>query len=636
MVSLEDIDRIQPVSLTDITRIIPGVEKTTDSPWGSDINIRGLGRNNVLFLIDGCRVNTATDINARFGLINPNDIERIEVLKGPISALYGWGAMGGVVNVITRKGAYAEAPRARGELQGQASTNPAGYGTFGFGLYEGPNVWVLGSGGYRDFGERKSSGETVLHNSQFRDIYGRFSSGYRWNGSNETQVNIQVMEGRNIGIPGKGLALSEGPDATYPVTRRVLGSFSHTLTPESSVLDRSIVNLFFQEVDRNVLLDAFPSAMPLASAAPGADHVTWGLNWTQHLSLGEHAPVLGAEVWEWKIDNTERIKHLKNGLIGVDSSLGNVSQMVGGIFAEDTWAINETVDLNLGGRMDVTRVKSDDLYNWITPPSAAVPVTRVRTGETREDKSFQGQAGLTWRIWNDWSATALAAVSYRPPDLMDRFKYVNLGGGVSLYGNPELDPEQSVFFETGIHYVSNRVRISGTLFCNRLRDMITEYQASATRIEMRNIDRARILGTELSGEWLLGRGISTRASLAWSRGDNRTTGEALPFIAPLNTRLSLAWEPEPRSALNGWRWEVSHEWADSQDRVPSGGTASESWQTVNISTGYQFHALALDHEVGFGVTNLFDEDYSNFLATSRGMELKEAGISLFAHYKVQF
>ncbi len=636
VVTIEDISRIAPVSLTDITRIIPGVEKTTDSPWGSDINIRGLSRNNVLFLIDGCRVNTATDINARFGLINPDDIDRIEVLKGPISSLYGWGAMGGVVNVITRKGEYAAAPRARGELQGRGSTNPAGYGAYSLGMFESPNAWVLGSGGYRDYGGRKSSGETVLHNSQFRDVFGRFGSGYRWNGSNETRVNIQVMEGRNIGIPGKGLALTEGPDATYPDTRRILGSLSHTLTPESAIWDRSRINLFFQEVDRNVLLDAFPSSMPLASAEPGADHTTWGLNWTNHLFLGKHAPVLGAEIWAWKIDNTERIRRFKNGLVGIDSSLGNVSQMVGGIFAEDTWGINETVDLNLGGRMDVTRVKSDDLYNWIVPPSSAVPVTMVRKGDTEEDQSFQGQAGMTWRIADDFSATALAAASYRPPDLMDRFKYVNLGGGISLFGNPELDPEQSFFFETGIHYVSHRLRISGTLFYNRLRDMITEYQASATRIEMRNIDRARIFGSELSGEWLMGPGVSIQASLAWTRGDNRTTGEALPFIAPLNTRVSLAWEPEPRSALKGWRWEVSHEWADAQDRVPSGAAASENWQTVDISTGYQFHALALDHEVGFGVTNLFDEDYSNFLATSRGMELKEAGISLFAHYKVQF
>ncbi|WP_022666016.1 TonB-dependent receptor plug domain-containing protein [Desulfospira joergensenii] len=636
VVTMDEIDRTRPVSLTDITRFIPGVEKTTDSPWGSDINIRGLSRNSVLFLIDGCRINTATDINARFGLLNPEDIGRIEVLKGPISALYGWGAMGGVVNVITRKGEYTGTARTRGEIRAQAMSNPEGYGVYGTELYESPDAWFLGSGGYRDYAERKSAGETLLHNSQYRDVYGRFGTGCQWNAENETEINIQVMEGRNIGIPGKGLALSEGPDATYPLTRRILGSVTQTLTPEGSVLTRSRLRLFFQEVERKVRLDAFPSSAALVSAEPGADHATLGLNWTNHLSLGDHAPVVGFEVWQWKIDDTERIKTLKSGLTGIDSSLGKVAQAVGGIFVEDTWPVSDRLELNLGGRLDATRVKSDDLYNWISPPSPAIRITRVREGEIEEDASFQGQIGLTWQVGPRWSATGVAATSFRPPDLMDRFKYVSLGSGVSLYGNPDLEPEQSLFFETGVHYISRNLRITGALYCNRLRDMITEHQVSATRIEMENIDRARIYGSELSGEWRIISGLRARTSLAWTRGDNQTTGEALPYISPLNTRVSLVWEEQSGKAAKGWWGELTHEWAAAQDRVPSGQTGSESWQTLDLSAGCRFRALTLDHELSFGVANLLNEDYSNFLATSRGLELKEAGISLFCHYKVQF
>ncbi|MEZ4526957.1 MAG: Plug domain-containing protein [Desulfobacterales bacterium] len=55
---------------------IPGVEKSLDSPWGADIAIRGLNRNRVAVLLNGFRVNTATDINGRLGLVNPSDIQR--------------------------------------------------------------------------------------------------------------------------------------------------------------------------------------------------------------------------------------------------------------------------------------------------------------------------------------------------------------------------------------------------------------------------------------------------------------------------------------------------------------------------------------------------------------------------------
>ncbi|WDP91347.1 MAG: TonB-dependent receptor [Desulfobacter sp.] len=631
-----EIDRSRPVSLTDITRLIPGVEKTSDSPWGSDINIRGLSRNSVLFLIDGCRVNTATDINARFGLINPSDIERIEVLKGPISALYGWGAMGGVVNVITRRGGYALVPHTRTEIRTEAATNPGGYGAYGLGLYEGKNTWILGSGGYRDYEERESAGSTLVHNSQFRDLYGRLAGGHRWSEKNETEVNLQVMEGQNVGIPGKGLALPQGPDATFPTTRRVLGSATHTLTPEESILTQSKIRLFFQEVDRRVILDEFPAASPLVSVAPGADHATLGINWTSHFNIGDHTPVLGLEAWQWRIDNTHRIKDFKNGLIGIDSSLGNLSQTVGGFFAEDTWSLSDSLSLNLGGRVDATRVKSDDLYNWISPPSPAMALTRVREGKTEADASFQGQAGLTWQIAPRWSATALAALSFRPPDLMDRFKYVNLGGGISLHGNPDLEPEQSRFFETGLHFVSGKLRVSGTAYCNRIREMITEQQVSASRIEMENVDNARIYGAELSGEVRLLPQLKLSASLAWARGDNKTTGEALPYIAPLNARSDLEWNQDFSGLTGGWWAKLSHEWADAQDRVGGGQTPSQSWQTLDLKAGYRFHALGADHELSFGVTNLFDEDYSNFLATSRGMALKEAGRNFSCYYKIVF
>lgn len=56
-----------------------------------------------MVLIDGMRINTATEINARLGFINPMDVERVEVLKGPVSSLYGSGSTGGVINVITKK-----------------------------------------------------------------------------------------------------------------------------------------------------------------------------------------------------------------------------------------------------------------------------------------------------------------------------------------------------------------------------------------------------------------------------------------------------------------------------------------------------------------------------------------------------
>ena len=69
----EELFITQPTGIADVARRISGVEKSSDSLWGSEINIWGLGRDAVVLLIDGCRVNTTTDINARFGLVAPAD-----------------------------------------------------------------------------------------------------------------------------------------------------------------------------------------------------------------------------------------------------------------------------------------------------------------------------------------------------------------------------------------------------------------------------------------------------------------------------------------------------------------------------------------------------------------------------------
>ncbi|MGD8563132.1 MAG: TonB-dependent receptor plug domain-containing protein, partial [Desulfarculaceae bacterium] len=122
----EEIAIDQPISISDEMARIPGVNITSDSAWGSEVNIRGLGRGSLVFNVDGARVNTATQVGAQFGTINPNEVERVEVLKGPISALYGSGSIGGVVNVITRGGEFTSEPMRRSYVTGSYTSNPDG------------------------------------------------------------------------------------------------------------------------------------------------------------------------------------------------------------------------------------------------------------------------------------------------------------------------------------------------------------------------------------------------------------------------------------------------------------------------------------------------------------------------------
>ena len=114
-----------PGSLVDALRTVPGVDICESGGPGSTTNIRLRGANTgqTLVMIDGIRINdpTAASGDFDFAMFAPSAIERIEVLKGPQSALYGSDAMGGVVNIITKKGS--------GPAQFNVRTEGGSYGT---------------------------------------------------------------------------------------------------------------------------------------------------------------------------------------------------------------------------------------------------------------------------------------------------------------------------------------------------------------------------------------------------------------------------------------------------------------------------------------------------------------------------
>ncbi|PIE69598.1 MAG: hypothetical protein CSA21_01415 [Deltaproteobacteria bacterium] len=630
LLAYQSLYEAQDMSITNTLRRIPGVEKSSDSAWGSAVNIRGLGRNRVVFLIDGCRVNTAAEVNAQFGFIDANDIERIEILKGPISSLYGSGSMGGVVNVITKKGEFSPSTNAHSRLGLSLGSNPGGYNGFGAAWMNSPDFWIYASGGKRDYDSYENGDGNEIPNSQFDDYNANLKFGYTWNDSNITQGNIQYHKGEDIGIPGKGLALPPPPKISYPDTYRALVSLNHQVTPAGSILTQSDLNLYFQRIDRNVSME-FPATFPLKTVYPSAEHTTWGVKWKNIIDLASQGIVTGIDIWSWEIESS-RIKNLRNGQTGIDAPLADARQISAGLFLEDDISLGQNIRVNLGGRLDLIRTKSDELYNWIKPPVPVVPIVQKRPAESQHDLAWDAHAGLTWNVSPSWSTTLIAAASYRSPDLMDRYKYIALGGGIEKYGNPDLDPERSYFLEWGGHYTTKKLSLSASLYANYLDDMITDQRVTPTKFEMANIQEARIYGAELSGQWQFTPEFLLYASLAFTRGTNETNDQDLPFIPPMNGLAGISYH----AGETGFYGDLNLDWACEQDKVAPQESTTDGWTTVNAKIGYKLVTGAATHDFVLGVDNLFDEQYRNHLSTSRGMDLTEPGINVYCAWKMEF
>lgn len=122
VITRADIERLQPTDLKQLLERVPGASLVRNGGYGSatSLLLRGNQGDHTLFLVDGVRIGSATLGSAAIEQINPDLIQRIEVVRGPRSSLYGSDAIGGVVNIITR--------RARGELRPRISVGAGSNG----------------------------------------------------------------------------------------------------------------------------------------------------------------------------------------------------------------------------------------------------------------------------------------------------------------------------------------------------------------------------------------------------------------------------------------------------------------------------------------------------------------------------
>jgi hemoglobin/transferrin/lactoferrin receptor protein len=668
--------RIQSaLSLSNVLAGEPGVALSSDGVWATSINVRGMSENRLVTMIDGNRVETASDLTASMSLIDVNDVERVEVMKAAQSSLYGTGAIGGIVNIITRDGHFADQPYVSGTLMsGYASANKQKSAHAA--VNAGSQKWYLRLSGSMNKAEDIRTPEGILPNSQFASNNVAAKIGVKPFDNHLFKLQYQNNWATDVGIPG-GAAFPGPAEARYTDIGRQLLATSYEIKNIGDRLSSLEIRYFTQYINRDV--EMIPNAVTIVPLPTGEQHITpelivpignhltHGAQLQSNWDLGEHNSLIaGVDFWSRKI-TTERTKFIKVEVLNGSGAIVKTNELERGetpipestfgstgVFIQDeTQLFNENLRLIVGGRMDLIRVQNATGYDidylvvngvMNDPP----PNQRITFEEGVEHNiSWSANAGLVQKLSVDTDLSFTLSRSFRAASLEERFKYIDLGNFVRL-GDPGLQPESAYSADLGLRIWKKKFNLQADVFVNSISNMIVEtpgefiYTLNTGPLEgstdtipaliNANVSKALLYGFDFGMQYNVWSRLVVYASGAYVRGLDTEEDVNLPRIPPLSGRLGMRYSfPRIASA------EFTVLAASKQDKIAEGEIETAGYARFDLAISSAAIRLGPTQlNIYAGIENLTDRSYTNHLSTNRGSISIEPGRNYYLRLRLSF
>jgi hemoglobin/transferrin/lactoferrin receptor protein len=617
VIEAEEIRRTQARTLGDLLRGQPGISLAVDGSTGLDPIIRGLKRDQVLVLIDGVRIN-ALQPPARGSLstyVNVDLIERIEVIRGPNSVLYGAGAMGGVINIITRGGDFTEEPSVSGWTHlGYTSVDDGVRGSAGVSLANERHLLDL-SGAFLDTDDYRTGDGDRLDDSGTEQVSGNLRYRVRVAPGHELQFRAQrdrredvwhlasrrYLEQPITPPPGTGLHQPDGLNTHYgPYQQRDLleGLYEGELGGPWDA--RMSASIYQQNLERGNYDWNRERAQNYRTSDTDFD-TEGGRVQVEFSPHPQHVVLAGVDTWRLEASPVSfvgfapgfqpnfRLPLIENGRL--EST---------GVFLQDDIYLDDFT-VTLGARYDEVTGNADR--------ALGVPEPLENT-----DYNLSWSAGVTWDLNSAVQPYASLSEGYRSASMLERFLTYPYSDGFTWISNPQLDPERNRTVEFGARgALGVATTYTVAVYQSEIRDYIGGQVVAPNVKRTVNLEKARIRGVEFTLDHDLGNGRAAYAQGTWLRGDNRDPAFNEPLYQMPAPEISIGVE---QVRARGWQWSGQVRIVAEQDRTAdifSGGTERETsgFTTADVSVGYRFGPSAgfREHELTLSVTNLLDETY---------------------------
>lgn len=580
VISSDNISGKNYLTFDDALRFVPGIQMNLEqvSIRGSNGYSKGVGAR-VLLAVNGIPMYSGDTGDIVWELIPIADIERVEIIKGPASSLYGSTAIGGVINIITR----------------YSVKNPVTHFRSYFGGYDKPayDIW-------------------------------------KWNKNIRTFYGLELTHSNSVENLSYTLSFKKFDDMGYRqngFSKRYLGylKLNYNFTPENyliffaNFLNMNRGNFLWWKDSRNALVPKDEDKGNIVKS----NRLFTGLVYHHYFNKDISAEFkssfyhtkfdgIGIEVTTSTADlfRTELLSNftLSDSFIltsGIEASYSKISSNIfmsphffgTGIYVQGEWKANSNFSLTLGLRYDYMKLDT------LNSANAAAP-----------------KAGINYKLSKDFILRASVGTGFRAPTPSEVFTTLGVGGGIDVKSNPDLKSETSVSFEAGALYnYSKDLSFDLALYQTDYKDFIEPVLTKEAKIQFLNLSKARIQGIELNTSWSLIPGqlkFTAGYNYMWARDLEKNI--AMKY-RPLNSvSAQVRYSPYPFDFGIDFRYMSKVEEIDFNLTTPPIALVKDGDKRVpiyvtDLSAGYNFLLGSAPAKIYLNAKNIFNYNYVEFM-----------------------
>ncbi len=627
LIDIRSIQETPGQNITNVLDLVSGVNlNTTQGIFANNsvVTLRGLSGNDqarTLVLVDDIPVNKTDEGSVNWNLINRDNVERIDVIKGPGPAQYGTNAMGGIINIVTRRPSKT--------LSGFASLEYGTFNTFGFrytlagkikpsvkdkGIYYNLNGFYRRSDGYNpEIQEYLEKADTFTVNTFLREASIGTKLGYAFNPFSAVELDVNFFNDKR----GRGMQIYEISGAyekhdTYQVTGRYHGKkngwkWNMNIYTLQEYFQR--LNEYMREAEYNLYLVK-------------SHRSDFGMMANVSLQQGAHHQLMaGIDYRQGGVDGQD-IYYTSTDLI---SNAGKMDLI--GIFIQDEIdLLKKKLQLNVGIRGNYASFHNGSFLVEYPSYSINYLVNYQDTLIPRHSwTDFDPKLSLQYRFTTETRIYLSFAKGFRAPNLDDLCRTGKISTGFKI-SNPSLKPENIWNLETGgdILLLKN-IRISPSFYYS-IGNNFMYYISTGDSVNMgyklspvyqkRNISKVKIYGAEVDLDYSINKALSFFANYSFSKSqisrfeikdsiaDNDLTGKYLTDVPMHKATAGITWKNRLVSLNCLWKYTGSRWINDLNERDFYLGEAKyPDYSTMDLRA---WHTFFNHFTLALNITNIFD------------------------------